>query len=236
MLEYMEGPKFSADKKLLKPVTFGKSKVRLGMFSHYKAALVQTGMGANCEKKLRDALDELPSVKGIIALGIAWGRKGKCELADVLVATQIVCWNEEKWTAGTKLTARDRFYVDLSENFQEVFADLPGRWRNFERAEKIKSKAWKALLISTAKLINDEEIRCQVVAQEPEAKGGEMEGHVLVQKIQKEKPELHVAVIKGVSDFADGNKHDEWQLTAAMAAVDYAKYMLDKTDPDDLFD
>ena len=51
-----------------------------------------------------------------------------------------------------------------------------------------------------------------------------MEGHILVQRVQKEKPDLHVAVIKGISDFADGNKHEEWQLTAAMAAVDYAKY------------
>ena len=79
-------------------------------------------------------------------------------------------------------------------------------------------------------------MRRQVVAEEPEAKGGEMEGCILVQRVQKEKPDLHVAVIKGISDFTDGNKHDEWQLTAAMAAVDYPKHMLDKTDPDELFD
>ena len=233
VLAYMEGPKFSEDQQLPRAVNFGKSKVRLGMFSHHKAALIQTGMGANCEKKLFDALNDLPNVKGIIALGIAWGRTGK--LADVFVATQIVGWNEEKWLDG-KLIARSRFYVPISEKFQEVFADLPGQWRSFECAEKIKSSAQKALIISTAKLINDEKMRDQVIAQEPEAKGGEMEGHVLVQKIQKEKQGLHIAVIKGISDFADGNKHDEWQLTAAMAAVDYAKYMLDETDPDDLFD
>ena len=234
-LEYMNGPKFSKDQQFPKTVNFGKSKVRLGMFSQHKAALVQTGMGGNCEKKLRDALSELPNVKGIIALGIAWGCKGKCELGDVLVATKIVGWNEEKWSNG-KLIARDRFYEPMTDKFKEVFADLPGQWTNFKRTENVTSKAQKALIISTVKLINDDEIRRQVVDQEPEARGGEMEGHVLVQKIQKDKPGLHVALIKGVSDFADGNKHDEWQLTAAMAAVDYAKYMLDETDPDDLFD
>ena len=53
-------------------------------------------MGSKCEKKLRDALGKLPRVKGLIALGIAWGRKEKCELADVLVATTIYGWNQEK--------------------------------------------------------------------------------------------------------------------------------------------
>lgn len=67
--------------------------------------------------------------------------------ADVLVATKIVGWNEEKWTDG-KSIARDKFYVPMSEKFKEVFADQPGQWRNFECAEKIKSKAQKALIIS----------------------------------------------------------------------------------------
>ena len=153
----------------------------------------------------------------------------------MFVATRIVGWNEEKWVNGD-LIAHDRFDVPLSIKFQDVFADLPGQWRNFEHAENLKSNAEKALIISTAKLINDKNMRDQVIAKQPEAKGGEMEGHVLVQKIKREKPELQIAVIKGISDFADGEKHDEWQLTAAMAAVDYAKYMLDETDPDDLFD
>ena len=147
VLEYMDGPKFSKDQQLHKAVNFGKSKVRLGMFSQYKVALVQTVMGANCEKKLCDALSELPNIKGIISLGTAWGCNGNH--ADVLVATKIVGWNEEKWTDG-KLIAHDKFYVPMSEKFKEVFADQPGQWRNFECAEKIKSKAQKALIISTA--------------------------------------------------------------------------------------
>ena len=153
----------------------------------------------------------------------------------MFIATKIVGWNEEKWDNG-KYIARGRFYGDISEKFLDVFADLPEQWRSFERAEGIKSIAKKALIISTAKLINDEKMRDLVTDQEPEAKGGEMEGHVLVQKIQKEKPGLQIAVIKGISDFADGNKNDAWQLTAAMEAVHYAKCKLDDTDPDDLFD
>ena len=33
-------------------------------------------------------------------------------------------------------------------------------------------------------------------------------------------------IIKGIADFADGTKDKVWQLTAAMAAVDYAHYKL----------
>ena len=236
VLEYMDGPKVSEDQQLPKPVYFGNSNLILGMFSQYKAALIKTDMGSKCEKKLCDALDELPGVKGLIALGIAWGCKEKCELADVLVATTIVGWNEEEWRDG-KFIARDRFDVTMTAKFKEVFAHLPGTWRKFERAadKNLISKAHLVLIISTAKLIDDEKMRLQIVSQAPKAKGGEMEGHVLVQKIQKERPDLHVAVIKGISDFADGSKHDEWQLTAAMAAVDYAKFMLNKADPDELF-
>ena len=233
-LNCMEGPKFSDDQQLPKPVYFGKNEIILGMFSKFKAALVQTEMGAKCEKLLCDALGELPDVKGVIALGIAWGRKEKCELADVLVATTIVGWDETKVKEG-QLIARNRFDRSMSDKFKMVFANLPGRWRNFERAAGLKSKAYPGLVISTPTLIDDDEYRRKVVAQASEAKGGEMEGHILVHKIQEQKPDLHVALIKGISDFADGNKHDEWQLTAAMAAVDYAKFMLDKKTPDDLF-
>lgn len=242
VLEYMDGPKLSNNQQLPKPAYYGESTIILGMFSKYKAALIKTDMGSKCREKFTDALKRLPNVKGLLALGIAWGNNDKgVKLADVLVATTIVGWSNEKWQNG-ELILRDRFHEPMTKKFKDVFAESPEVWcTTYKRAEGLERDVYPATVISTAKLINDIKIRSQVLSQEPEARGGEMEGHVLIQEIQKlsqSKPDsfkLEVAVIKGVSDFADGEKHDEWQLTAAMAAVDYAKFILDKTNPDKFF-
>ncbi len=68
----------------------------------------------------------------------------------------------------------------------------------------------------------------------PEAIGGEMEGVILVEirkRLESRAPprELGVIIIKGVADYADGSKGEEWQLTAAMAAASYAKHRLEFT-------
>jgi len=42
---------------------------------------------------------------------------------------------------------------------------------------------------------------------------------------------LPVAVVRGISDFADASKNDEWQPYAAITAAAYAKEILIKLGP-----
>ena len=53
-----------------------------------------------------------------------------------------------------------------------------------------------------------------------------MEGWVLYTNIINEHPNLEVIIIKGVADYADGEKPKQWQLTAAMAAANYTHFQL----------
>ncbi len=56
----------------------------------------------------------------------------------------------------------------------------------------------------------------------PEIIGGEMEGGELMQ-FQKEGKIDGVIVIKGVVDYGDDFKGEEWEFTAAMAALTYTR-------------
>ena len=42
-------------------------------------------------------------------------------------------------------------------------------------------------------------------------------------------PNLEVIIIKGVADYADGEKPKQWQLTAAMAAANYTHFQLKRS-------
>ena len=67
----------------------------------------------------------------------------------------------------------------------------------------------------------------------PDCIGGEMEGWVLLElkrtlKVQHNK-DLEVIVIKGVANYGDHTKEDQWQWTAAKAAMDCIHYCLNKS-------
>ena len=67
----------------------------------------------------------------------------------------------------------------------------------------------------------------------PNAIGGEMEGWVLIdlkKTLKDQHPkDIEVVVIKGVADYGDLKRGDEWQWTAAKAAVDCIHYCLIKS-------
>ena len=233
VLDHMDGPKLSSG-NLPKPINLELNQIILGMFSKYKAALVHTKMGSSCEDELLHAFQILPNIKAIIALGIAWGRcyqPHELEMADVLVATRILSLDGNEKIQDGHTIYRNRCYYDIHNQFVRIFAWGKGTWSDFCCTDGRQSVAHPGVIISLPKLVNDIKFRDQLVEEnDREAKGGEMESYVLVKLVhdKKLKPDIKVAVIKGVSDFADGHKHDEWQLTAAMAAVNYAKHKLDK--------
>ena len=69
---------------------------------------------------------------------------------------------------------------------------------------------------------------------DPRAVGGEMEGQIIAgihnDFLNLNPPrKIDAIIIKGVSDHADGNKHKGWQMTAALAAIGYTKFKLERT-------
>ena len=58
---------------------------------------------------------------------------------------------------------------------------------------------------------------------------GQELAHAQLHLKEKEKRQVDFIVIKGVADFGDGSKDKAWQLTASLAAVNYAEHKLCET-------
>ena len=91
------------------------------------------------------------------------------------------------------------------------------------------------MIVSMPWHINDLDILAKVIKNSPLAVGGEMEGQVIVgihnDLLDLNPPKvIDVIIIKGVSNFADGNANTEWDLTGALAAAGYMKFKLEQTD------
>lgn len=88
-----------------------------------------------------------------------------------------------------------------------------------------ESKVFSGDIVSYSSLMDNKVMRDKFHKIQPTAIGGEMEGGELLEFERKRKIK-GVIVIKGVVDYADGNKSKEWQFTAAMAALNYTKTKL----------
>ena len=213
------------------------TKIILGMFGGYKCALVQTEQGEKCKNEIEDALEQLPNTQFVIALGMAYGST-KYKFGDVLVSKTIRGVVNPKFI-GEGMVIRSSEYdsVPVLDKLSKLFARDLHNWKDFRcsTADRI-SKVYAGDVISVSWLISSKSIRDSLLSNFPDAIGGEMEGHELVE-IQKDynkhnhPRQLGVIIIKGAADYADEDKQGgkKWQYTAARAATSFAKYKLEST-------
>ena len=257
VLDHMHPPELEPGKPLTgRTVDLNEpNNIVLGMFGGYRSALIQTEMGVNSRDEIVDALDEFSNAKFILAIGVAFGRdREKYKYGDVLVSKFIDGVGNIKHTCdGLILIRADRSrFTPVSDVLRNVFARSEVTWRQLVKFKCAKidgaaegaaenngrySKVHLGVIISDKSLINNEATRDKLLANAPEAIGGEMEGVTLVEiqyrlaSNKKSIPrELGVIVIKGVADHADGQKDKNWQLTSAKAAASYAEHKLNETD------
>ena len=223
-------------------------KIVLGKFGGYRAAQVNTRMGDNCATELKEALRQLPSVRAVIAVGVAYGSdREKYKYGDVLVSKHIHIVGKDIKLQPDKIISRpnDLSTVQVADNLTGIFTKLTLTWNDFQCNEETDSdpkpryaKVHCGSIISAPMLVADEKSRDALLKNVPSgAIGGEMEGGVLLE-IQKEynadrarHHDLGVIIIKGVADFGDNKKQDgkKWQYTAALAAASYTEHKLNMT-------
>lgn len=211
-----------------------KGKLVLGTFGGCKAALVQTRMGSRCQDEIESALQDLLKAQAVVAVGVAYASDSrKCEYADVLISTHIEDPGDPKVIEGIRILNRGE-KIEINRELHDTFCYQKETWVRFERTESSSnakySKACSGIILSAPWLVDSAEYKAKLLQMAPEAIGGEMEGFVLLQvqkKLRDQARHIGVIVIKGVADYADGSKRNEWQLTAAMAAADFACYQLE---------
>ncbi len=216
-----------------------KHGAALGKFGGYKAALVQTKMGHACYNEIERALDDFPKAQVVVAVGVAYASSKKCKFADVLVSTHIEDLVNLKFTKDDQIFTRGE-KVEINQELVDTFCRQKDVWaveKHFSRTGSDSSDSCPTIrpgvVISAPWLVDNVEVKDKLLDKSPEAVGGEMEGGILLRlqkKLFGQSPprKIGVIVIKGVADYADGSKGKQWQLTAAMAAVGFTSFQLER--------
>lgn len=149
--------------------------------------------------------------------GIACGlQRKKQKLGDILVSVQMFNYTLQK---------RDiKSGVILRGSKPHAPTTLLDRFRSGELDWKHVPVHF-GLIMSGETLINDPKFRDLLLEHEPEAIGAEMEGFGLYVAADEAKKDW--ILVKGISDWGDGKKHDKEQPTAARNAARFVKHVLE---------
>ena len=229
-LEKMEAATDDSLPMFDKPVKYPTAKytIVVGTFAGNNAAICRTGQGNKCREHLKEILGYFPNAKYLLGLGVCMGIKGK--FGDVLIGKMVQIEENLKLENG-KLVLRGTREV-ATQTMRNIFCDDTTGWNGFEctataedgTSEPRTSLVFSGCILSSPTLLNDKDIKQGLEKESQTLIGAEMEGWVLFTAFK----DIESIIIKGISDYGDGTKADDWQLTAAKAAVDYAHFKLER--------
>jgi nucleoside phosphorylase len=175
----------------------------LGKFGQYKIAHVQCGMGSiSRDASILTASNaiRLLNPKFLLMVGIAFGiDDSKQKIGDVLVSEAILPYNSKR--IGKNKTIQRAAATNASKTILNRFKNLR-TWEYFVN-ETDKSELICGHILSGEELIDNKEHRDELIEAYPNAKGGEMEGAGIVSACDGN---IQWIIVKGICDFADGNK------------------------------
>lgn len=204
-----------------------KTYYDLGEVSGTKVFLVQSEMGVGGQGGAMRTIEKgiaVLSPSAVIMVGIAFGiEPSKQRIGDILVSQQILDYELQRVGSGVNgefmLTSRgDK--AAASPRLLNRFRDGAMEWTEANEQAKVKF----GLILSGAKLVDNQDFREQLQTFGPEAIGGEMEGAGLYAAAQGNKVDW--ILIKAICDWADGNKADDKQTYQELAAANVARFVL----------
>lgn len=193
----------------------------IGKFGNFAVAHVKCGdMGSVSSMgsiiTINNAINHIKP-KFVLMIGIAFGvNPEKQNIGDVLVSKTIMPYESQRIGEINNIYRGPK--PEASNNLRDCFNNA-NNW-NFELPNGDKAKKEICDILSGEKLIDDIDYRENLRRDFPTAKGGEMEGAGLYAACQdKSVPWI---LVKGICDFADGNKNegkDEKQKIAMQSAL-----------------
>lgn len=205
----------------LAKVFHGNNTYFLGRFGAYVAALCMSEMGSiGRDASYAVASDSLRLWKpaATIVVGIAFGRdREKQKIGDVLVADRIISYEPERLGSDSA--------ISRGQHFQSSAA-LLNRFRNvtdwqFVNPRGVPCDIHFGPVLSGEKLVDDPDFKNGLFDKFGHAIGGEMEGAGVASCAERQKRDW--IIVKGICDWADGEKTNHHQGFAAAAAVDLAR-------------
>ena len=231
--KYIKPPMIGFENAVKFPLNERMSIV-LGKFGNHDVALLQTEKSGECSNDICAALDLLKKVQLVIGVGFAFGRKGKCKFGDVLVSKVIFGVTATRIEEdGIKLEGG--YVRNDMQRVIDVFAREPTthKFASVIAGDERKPKVLADTIISAPNLVNNRKYVLDILKHDARSIGGEMEGKTVANCVQfycDKGRKIDVVIIKGVADFGDGTKGKPWQLTASLAAANYAEDKLKNTD------
>lgn len=192
-----------------------------GKFGNYNIAHVQSSMGSLSRSSsimtISTALNKL-NAKIVVMVGIAFGvNEQKQKIGDVLISESIIPYNSKR--VGRKETILRGIEEPASKILLNRFKNAKTTWEHITE-EDYTVKLIPTRLLSGEELIDNIEHRKQLIKLYPESKGGEMEGVGLSAACSNK---VNWIIVKGICDFADGEKnqnktsHQEIAINAALS-------------------
>jgi len=151
----------------------------------------------------------------VISLGIAFGANNeKQNIGDILVASQVQCYEPERVGSDKIIPRGDRMPADPILLNRCDTAKLT--WHD--------SKVHTGLILSGEKLVDNPEFKKKLLDIEPEAIGGEMEGAGIIAACYRKS--VPWVIVKGICDWAE-NKESVGQLQASLNTFNFFWHVLD---------
>ena len=174
--------------------------------------IIQTHSGKDGPRgsynETKKALEWLPHLKYIFAVGVCGGVKGKVDLGDVVVSDVIQDYSALKIKDGKWINRSPRWDIAQKTDFHQIL-------------ERKTNNTKLGMVLSGNVLVADAVVQGNLVEANPDAIAFEMEGNGIVSACDDmKKAEIVCMIVKGVSDLADRNKADNWQSRAALNAVE----------------
>lgn len=180
--------------------------------------LVSRQGNQRAQMAMREAI-QLLRPRSIVACGVAFGAQPeKQRIGDVVVATQIVEY--ELTRIGTSRPLHRGAIQEASPHFLQRLATL----KHHARQDCKLPVMHMGQVLSGEKLIDHLEFRDGLLEQFPEAIGGEMEGVGLFMAASSAR--IDWCLLKGICDFADGQKNTPSKDADQKLAAENAVYVL----------
>jgi nucleoside phosphorylase/tetratricopeptide (TPR) repeat protein len=166
----------------------------------------------------------------VLMIGIAGGLvQDDLERGDVVVADQVVGYDYGK-QYDNALKPRDHVYPSSALLLERVrnFALLGDEWAQHIEvsrpagARRDRAKRFVGPLASGNKVIASQKFQVRLLKRWPKLIAIETEAEGVFAAVFDRPAIKHVLVIRGISDMADKDKNDAWQMYAADAAAAYA--------------
>jgi tetratricopeptide (TPR) repeat protein/nucleoside phosphorylase len=205
-------------------IASGPDTFYLGILGRQTIVLTMCGMGAvGRDGSSLTASDAIRTwnPKGIIAVGIAFGiDPDKQGIGDVLVSRTVSSYEPQRVQDDLII-----FRGVVAESGLHLFNRFINvqRWR-FQRPDGSPVELRAGQILSGEKLVDSSRFKKRLLERYPEAIGGEMEGAGLYAAAERAKVEW--IIVKGICDWADGNKDKHYQRFAAAAAVSLVEHVL----------